>query len=75
MAVGGGAVCERLRWSEDGSILSVCAADGAVHSFLARMPVLHAAYGTRQEHTHMHATREHSTSQSPPAARFDEILF
>lgn len=52
VVLAGGAWCERLRWSEDGSILSVCAADGTVHSFLARMPVLHATCGTRYSSLH-----------------------
>jgi len=38
--------CERLRWTGDGSVLSVATGDGNVYNYLARMPVMNAAMGT-----------------------------
>ena len=36
----------KVQWSPDGHILTAATDDGAVHAFLARMPVAHAAFGT-----------------------------
>lgn len=38
--------CENLRWTGDGSVLSVGTTDGNVYNFLARMPVMNASSGT-----------------------------
>mmetsp|Transcript_13440 Transcript_13440/g.31546 ORF Transcript_13440/g.31546 Transcript_13440/m.31546 type:complete len:1359 (-) Transcript_13440:179-4255(-) len=36
----------KVKWTEDGNVLSVATADGSVSSYLASMPVLNAANGT-----------------------------
>ena len=41
---GGGAVLDRVEWTNDGQVLSVSTQGGEVHTFLASLPVINAAY-------------------------------
>jgi len=38
--------CDKIRWTGDGSVLSVGTVDGNVFNYLARMPVMNASSGT-----------------------------
>mmetsp|Transcript_37661 Transcript_37661/g.118764 ORF Transcript_37661/g.118764 Transcript_37661/m.118764 type:complete len:1376 (+) Transcript_37661:207-4334(+) len=43
----GGVVLDRVEWTTDGQVLSASTANGEVHTFLASLPVINAAYEQR----------------------------